>query len=107
MAIDIIGIRGDGDVAGEPIVDPLIGSVACALERARNTLDGASRVVVVSDIEQLYDGAVRTGQLHQKEDFTRAIISKSKVIGVTHTVSKPSDTDAINIDTSIRTMENQ
>lgn len=103
MAIDIVVIRDSGDIEGEPIVDPLIGSIPCALQRGRNVLDGATRLVTVVDIEQIYDGSFRMGQIHQREDYTMsAIFPKSKITGITHTVSKNSEVDALSIDTTIR-----
>jgi hypothetical protein len=100
MSIDVLVIRGDGDIEGEPITDPLIGSEACAVERGRNVLDGASRLVTLTSINQIYDGTLRLGMLHQLEDKQAGVLRKHKVIGVRHTVS-PVD-GAVTIDTALR-----
>ena len=106
MAIDVIVIRDAGDIDGPPVTDPLIGSDACAIQRGRNILDGATRLVKLDEATILYEGNARLGMIHQLEDKEASSASKGKVIGVSHSVERSGDRDAVNIDTRLRTIGN-
>lgn len=81
--ISIIVQRGDGDLPGEDIVEPLLSSLAPALSRGQAELDNGTEASSVS-IECRYQVAARPGQLARIVDAEQGAIWLGKVAGVTH-----------------------
>lgn len=81
--MDIIVIRGEGDSAGDDIVDPLLSNVSAALSRGRAELDQNS----LADEQQLIIlfKNIFVGQLVEVEDSVLGSW-KGKVLSVGHTI---------------------
>ena len=86
--IDIIVIRCAGDHPGEDIVDPMITSVAVALERGRYEINEHSGMRSTT-LRTKYRNGVRQGQIVEVHDALQGKSWRGKVSSITHTSQGP------------------
>ena len=86
MSVNIIVIRGNGDIDCEPIIDPLIGNAAVAIERGRNVLDSKSTTKQAIDADTIFDATSAIGDLYKVEDIETPEIYKAKVVSIRHNI---------------------
>jgi len=81
--IDILVQRGNGDIAGSPVVDPLISSIPVAIARGRAEIDAQQSVRKLRLVTS-FDARVRPGLLVDVVDGTSGICRRGKIVGVEH-----------------------
>ena len=81
--IDILVQRGNGDIAGSPVVDPLISSISVAIARGRAEIDAQQSVRKLRLVASL-DARVRPGLLVDVVDGISGICWRGKIVGVEH-----------------------
>jgi hypothetical protein len=96
--IDIFVVRGLGDKRGEDIVDPLITTVAVALQRGRNELDRQGSGLQEVSVETVYRPGVRLGQLGYYVDVRSGLSWYGKVSGISHRIDGPALTTTLQIE---------
>lgn len=79
--VDIIAIRGAGDIPGEDIIDPLIFNTQMALQRGRNEIDSNSRIRPTT-IDVIYRPGLRSGQTVRVLDSAVGSVWYGKVTSV-------------------------
>lgn len=83
---EIIVIRGDGDRPGDDIIDPLMSTVAVAIQRGRNEIDTAA----LADGEALittFLPEAALGHLIEVLDPAQGGAWRGKVTGLVHQVT--------------------
>lgn len=88
MSINIIVIRGAGDIEGEPIIDPLIGTAAVAIQRGRNVLDSKSATKQSIDLTTIFDPTSAIGDLIKVDDMETPEVYKAKVTSIRHNIDQ-------------------
>jgi hypothetical protein len=83
--IDIFVQRGSGDSAGDDIIDPLMSTLAVALQRGRNELDERSSSMQQVSLEIAYRPDVRAGQVGAFLDIQNGLVWFGKISGISHT----------------------
>lgn len=81
--IDILVQRGNGDIAGSPVVDPLISSVPVAIARGRAEIDAQQSVRKLRLVTR-FDGRLRPGLLVDVVDGISGFCRRGKIVGVEH-----------------------
>lgn len=81
--ISIVVQRGEGDLPGEDIVEPLLTSIPAALSRGRAELDAGEDAGRVS-IECRYQVTARPGQLIRIVDARQGESWLGQIVAVTH-----------------------
>lgn len=87
MAVDIFVQRDGGLKQGKDIVDPLIPTIAVALNRGRNELDQQATPKTPVELTTVYRPGVLLGQLVEIAEGIRAEIYRGKVIRIRHQIS--------------------
>ena len=86
--IDLLVTRNAGDLRGDDVIEPLLGSVATALARGRAEIDAQAERMQLVTVETVYRDGLRRGQLVRFNDSTRGTWS-GKVVGITHAFDGP------------------
>jgi hypothetical protein len=81
--IDIIVIRGEGDRAGQDVVDPLIGSLPVALARGRQELDDQADPLQPVTVVCLFRVGLRLGNAVRFQDSRRGTWTGT-IVGINH-----------------------
>lgn len=82
---DIIVIRGDGDIDGGDIIDPLLTALEPALARGRQEIESHASARKVS-LKTVFRAGVRKGQLVEVADSLQGPVWRGVIMGITHTV---------------------
>lgn len=85
MGVAIIARRGSGTHPGEDVIDPLIVSIAVALERGRNELDEQSSGLQDVDLEIPFRVGLRIGQVAKVQDSLFGTTWFGKIVSLSHT----------------------
>lgn len=83
--IDIFVIRDPGDKRGPDVIDPLISTIAVALERGRIEIDKASDLQPMS-VRALYISGIMLGDIVEIHDAYQGRSWKGKVTGIRHSL---------------------
>lgn len=83
--IDLIVIRGQGDVDGGEISDPLLCSVEPALARGRQEIEKRARARRVR-LRTVYRAGVLKGQIAEVHDSLQGVVWAGPIMGVSHVV---------------------
>lgn len=83
--IDLIVVRGQADVTGPDVEDPLVTTVPVALARGRNELDSNSRLQPIR-LTCFYRAGFRHGQIVRVMDALQGETWVGKITGLNHYV---------------------
>lgn len=83
--IDIIVVRGAGDIDGGEVVDPLLTSLEPALDRGRQEIEKSASAVRVS-LRSVFRQGVRKGQLVEVADSLQGSVWRGVIMGVSHAI---------------------
>jgi len=86
--IDLIVIRDAGDHQGEDVVDPMITSVAVALDRGRFEINEASGMRPTT-LETVYRNNVEMGQIVEVHDSLQGSVWRGKISSISHRSKGP------------------
>jgi len=91
--IDIDAARHTGTRRAEDLVDPLIGSIPCAVSRARAELDAHAQRITSITLSVVPNANYRTGQLIEIRDANQGKTWKGKITSIRHRWSGPANID--------------
>lgn len=83
--IDIVVMRGAGDVEGEEITSPLLSSLEPALSRGRQEIEKHATVRRVS-LKTTFRIGVRKGQIVEVADNLQGPVWRGVIMGISHVV---------------------
>lgn len=89
--------RGDGTRRGDDIVDPLIGSEACAIARGRNELDARAHSRSHVTLVVIHRPGLRLGHLIHATDIT-GVHWTGMITGISHGLSSGKAMTTLTID---------
>jgi len=93
MTISIEGARYRGDRPGDPIIDPLIGSIPCAVARATGHLNATAQPITRVTLSVVPSASYRNGDLIEVRDSAQGGSWRGKITSVRHRYSGPADID--------------
>jgi len=88
MTISITVIRGDGDLQGEDIVDPMLSDTPAAIARGTQEINANTPIEPVT-LETTYRAGLRVGQSVRVEDTVRGVDWVGVIVGLSHVFSGP------------------
>jgi len=100
MAIDLFVQRGAGDLPGDDVIDPLVTSIPVALARGRNELDARAHAKHEVELEAVYRGGLRIGELVRDTDLQALETWTGEVSGITHQIRRAGD--SVQLSTTLR-----
>jgi len=89
MTIEIEAARNTGTHRAQDIIDPLIGSIPCALSRAKAELDARANRITIITLSVIPNANYRNGQLIEIRDANQGRPWKGKITAIRHRQPTP------------------
>ena len=83
--IDIMVIRGAGDISGGDVASPLLCTTEAAVSRGRQEIEAHAKVTSVS-LKTIFKPGVRKGDIVQVDDPLQGPTWLGVIVGISHAV---------------------